>query len=297
MKLILTKCAICEQKNDFTVLYKANFSEKDFNKDTFSARRLPDRVHYQVVKCNKDGLVRSNPTLNQSDLAKLYKISKLNYSDEANNLVLTYINSLKNVLSKISTKDNILELGCGNGFILEKLYNMGYNHVYGVEPSVEAVNRADRSIRDKIKIDILKKGLFKNRSFKLIFFFQTLDHIPDPNRFLKDCYDLLDEGGYILAFNHNIDSPSAVIFKDKSPIIDIEHTYLYSPQTIKAMFEKHKFKIIKSYSPENLVSFRHLIQLIPLPKILKKLILKSKPPLLSLSLSIKLGNLCIIGQK
>lgn len=294
--MIQTRCAICGSLTDYKILYQKNFSEEDLNTDVFSARRLPDGSHFQMVMCNKDGLVRSNPILEPEKLVKLYKDSKFTYGEEIKNLQTTYIEVLRQVLGEISKDDNILEIGCGNGFVLEKLYEMGYKNVYGIEPGKKAVDKADEKIKKNIAVDILKPNIFKSKKFKLIFFFQTIDHISNPNDFLNRCYKIMDREGYILAFNHNVESFSAKLMGEKSPIIDIEHTYLYSPETIKLLFEKHNLMPVKVYSPADTISVKHLIWLLPLPAFIKKIILLNKW-LENINIKLQLGNLCIIAKK
>ena len=118
IKLVHNYCPICGNKNDYHIVYHTNFKSSDINQTIFSARRLPDRIHYQIVKCQECGLVRSNPTAQSSILNNLYRVSKFNYSEEIDNLINTYTNHLLSTLRKISNKDNILEIGCGSGFIL-----------------------------------------------------------------------------------------------------------------------------------------------------------------------------------
>lgn len=294
--MIQTPCAICGSYKDYKILYKKNFSEKDLTAAVFSARRLPDGSHYQIVKCNKDGLVRSDPIFEEEKISRLYKESKLTYEEEVKNLEKTYLEALNYVLPVISKEDNILEIGCGNGFILSELYHKGYKRCFGIEPSRDAVKKANKDIKGNIVTDILRPGVFKLKKFKLIFFFQTLDHVPNPNQFLKECYKLLEKGGFILAFNHNIDSLSSKLMGEKSPIIDIEHTFLYSPQTNQMLFKKNKFSPLKIYSPTSTISLKHLFWLFPLPKILKKRFI-SKSIFKKINVRLKLGNLCIIAQK
>ena len=298
IELVKTRCPLCQKWKQYTILYIKNFSLSDLNNKIFSARRLPDKLHYQIVKCKNDGLVRSNPIANHQTLEKLYKKSSFTYQQEIKNLTDTYIYHLKPILKKIKKMDNILEVGCGNGFVLNQLVKLGYKKTYGVEPSHDAIKKSNPKIRKNIKNTILKPSIFqKNMKFKFIFFFQTLDHIPNPNRFLKQCHKLLKRNGYILAFNHNINSFSSKLLKEKSPIIDIEHTFLYNKKTIKVLFEKNHFKTLKVYSPVNKISLKHFFWLLPLPLNLKNKILKSKKCTMKQKLFLKLGNLCIIAQK
>jgi hypothetical protein len=57
------------------LLYDANFEPADLNPAVFSARRLPDRVHYRMVRCGTCGLVRSDPVAHLNTLARLYEPS------------------------------------------------------------------------------------------------------------------------------------------------------------------------------------------------------------------------------
>ncbi len=292
--MVRVSCPLCGSYKNYQILYKANF--KGLSKNLFSARRLPDGVHYQIVRCKKDGLVRSNPVLPDSKLVKLYQKSNFTYQTELKNLTNTYINSLYQVLPRIKKTDKILEIGCGNGFLMDKLASLGYKNIYGVEPSIEAVIKASSKIRRKIKKQNFKEGLYPKNSFKLIYLFQTLDHISNPNVFLKECLKIIQPGGFILAFNHNIDSFSAKLLGKKSPIIDIEHTFFYSPKTQSLIFNKNLFVIKKVYCPVNIISLRHLIWLFPIPKNIKKFLITSNI-FNNINIPVRLGNLCIIAQK
>jgi len=291
------RCAICETNNNYQIIYKKNFKLSDLNIKIFSARRLPDKIHYQLVKCNQCGLVRSTPIVDIKYLSQLYKKSLLTYDDEINNLTTSYINSVKPILKKLPKDAKILEIGCGNGFVLKAIYDLGYKNVFGIEPSSNAYNKSDQKIKKNIITNILKPDLFDKEIFDFIFFFQTFDHIPEPNKFLKECCRLLKKNGYILSFNHNIDSFQSKLLGEKSPIIDIEHTFLYSPKTIKKIFEKNNFIVSKVYSPKNTLSIKHLFWLLPIPKNIKQKIVKSNSNILNKKINIKLGNICIEGQK
>jgi SAM-dependent methyltransferase len=297
MKLNRVACPICLSEKNFNVLYEKNFEMSDLNASIFSARRLPDRVHYRLVKCNECGLVRSNPIADTQYLGSLYEKSLLTYDEEINNLAETYLAGVLPVLKGLPKSSRILEIGCGNGFILERIYHLGYKNVYGVEPSRDAVNKAGSKIQKNIKISMLKPGLFPRNTFDFIFFFQTFDHVPNPNQFLKECFRLLKPNGYILSINHNVDSLSSKLLKEKSPIVDIEHTFLYSFETIRKIFENNSLVVKKIFSPKNVLSIRHLLRLCPLPKQVKEEVTKSKLKILDRKITIRLGNLCLLAQK
>ena len=86
---IATKCPICETLNNSISVYPSNVDANSFSTEVFSARRLPDRRHYQWVRCNSCTLLRSDPVLDV-DLEKLYVESTFDYSTEVDGLKKTY---------------------------------------------------------------------------------------------------------------------------------------------------------------------------------------------------------------
>lgn len=294
-----TRCAICKTEGNAHELYPANFENDAFNAEIFSARRLPDMVHYRIVQCDNCGLVRSDPVIDQETLKKLYLQSELTYAKDIPNLRRTYGTYLRKLEKYKTQKECCLEIGCGNGFLLEEALSQGYQKVLGVEPSQSAVEQANPALKDVIYNDIMRPGLLSQK-VDAICMFQLFDHIPNPNEFLSTCSDALIPGGLILCFNHNIRAVSARFLGEKSPIIDIEHTYLYNPDTIRKLFQKNGFKVLEVGPAQNFVNLLNVTRLSPLPRNLKIKVLaflERKPKLGQISMFLPLGNLYLIAQK
>lgn len=294
-----TRCAICGTEGNARELYPANFDDQAFNVDVFSARRLPDMVHYRIVQCNRCGLVRSDPVIDRETLKKLYEQSALNYEKDIPNLRRTYGSYLRKMEKYQTEKEGCLEVGCGNGFLLEEALVQGYQRVVGVEPSQNAIEQADPLIKNSIINDMMRPDLLTQK-VSAICMFQLFDHIPNPKEFLAACAEALLPGGLILCFNHNVTAFSAKVLGEKSPIIDIEHTFLYSPDTIRNLFQKNGYKVLEVGSAWNFVSLLSVLRLFPLPRNLKaKLIafLERMPSLGQIRLFLPLGNLYLIAQK
>jgi len=294
-----TRCAICGTEGNATELYPANFDLQALNSAVFSARRLPDRIHYRLVKCNVCGLVRSDPTADPVLLAQLYHESTFTYSDEVADLKRTYGRYLARLDNYGARKGALLEVGCGNGFFLQQALAQGYRSVRGVEPSRAAVSQAAPELRDSIVCDLMRLGLFDPAEFDVICLFQVFDHVPDPAALLDACLAALRPGGLVLCLNHNITAVSARLLQERSPIVDIEHTYLYSPATMTRIFTAYGFRIRKMGLVRNQYSLRYLVRLLPLPKGPKGAALAwlERHSLGRLRLSVPLGNLYCIAQK
>jgi SAM-dependent methyltransferase len=299
LELVSTTCAICSTKNNASILYKANFHIEAFNPNVFSARRIPDMLHYQIVRCNSCGLVRSDPVVDAKVLKLLYQQSSFTYGQDTPNLTRTYGHYLRKTEKYQISKHHLLEVGCGNGFFLEEARSQGYREVTGVEPSKDAVNLAHPAIQSKIICDMLRPGLLPMNAFSVICMFQTFDHVSDPNVLLEECVKLLQPGGVLLCLNHNVDAVSSRILKEKSPIIDIEHTYLYSPKTMKRLFENHGLHVLETGPAWNIIRLYSLFRLFPMPKGFKQKLLDfvDRTPLNKIRFTLPLGNLYIIAQK
>ena len=299
LKLNRTRCPISGEQDDATEIYPANFDPGSLSPAVFSARREPDGIHYRIVRSNRSGLVRSDPVADTALVCELYAQSSFDYGEEVLSLKKTYGRYLERVCALGCERGSLLDIGCGNGFFLECALESGFRDVHGVEPSHQAVNKATRSIRERIVRDIMRPGIFEAEQFDAICMFHVFDHIPDPNQLLLECLRILKPGGFVLALNHNVESWSARLLGERSPIFDIEHTFLYSPSTMRLIFEATDFKVIEQGCVWNTYSIAYLFHLLPLPRQLKDVVLHTLKAAIfgRLTVTLPLGNLYLIARK
>jgi SAM-dependent methyltransferase len=294
-----TRCAICGTVGEASERWAANLTPEAFTARVFSARRLPDRVHYRLVACNGCGLVRSDPVASQELMAELYASSSFDYGSEVESLRATYGRVLARLEARSHSREALLEIGCGNGFFLQEARRRGWREVRGVEPSGDAVAKAAPELAGAITQDVMRGGLFAPESFDAVCLFQVLDHIPDPIALLRDCREVLRPGGQILALNHNVEAWSARLLGERSPIVDVEHTYLYSPATMLRLFAKAGFVDPWVGSVRNTYSLAYLLRLLPLPAAVKSRLTHGASARLTRSMhaTVPLGNLCLIARR
>ncbi|MDO5650614.1 MAG: class I SAM-dependent methyltransferase [Moraxella sp.] len=95
-------------------------------------------------------------------------------------------------LSYIKPNHSVLEIGCGQGYFLKELENLGLTKVKGLDFNKNA-------IANKVtKFNILEQNIEDmgdNECYDVICFFQLLEHVPDNYKFLSDAKKLLNEGG------------------------------------------------------------------------------------------------------
>ena len=295
---IATKCPICESLGNAVPVYPSNVDETSFSTEVFSARRLPDRRHYQWVRCKSCTLLRSDPVLDV-DLEKLYVESTFDYSTEIDGLKKTYLKLVNKALKGKSFKKSIFEVGGGNGFFLEAAKDSHFAQVTGVEPSTEAINAARADIKPHMIASMMKDGVLKENSFEVGAMFHTLDHLSDPVTTLKDCLRALEPGGVFVVAIHNERSWSARLMGERSPIIDVEHTHLYTLKSGEALFRKIGFTDVRSGAYNNHYSLAYILHLIPISRTLRKRILESfmGSVLSKIKVVLPLGNMWVAGAK
>jgi len=293
-----TMCPICDCFDNSKLVYTSNINMETFNFKVFSARRLPDRQHYQWVRCLTCGLLRSDPIL-KVDLTQLYMGSTFDYSAEVNGLKKTYLGLVKKVLGDSVPTRSIFEIGGGNGFFLEAAKDFGFKKIAGVEPSYAAISAAREDVKPHLIASMMTSSALPKNSFQVGVMFHTLDHLQNPIQTLTDCLSALEPGGTFLVAVHNERSWSARFLGERSPIIDVEHTFLYSPKTGIRIFEKAGFVNVRSGKYRNHYSLAYIIHLIPISRKFKTLVLGSWVGniLSKIKIVIPLGNMWIAGSK
>lgn len=293
-----TQCAICLDDAYDREIYPANFQLQDLSPEVFSARRLPDKIHYRMVVCRRCGLMRSNPVLSQESLDYLYTQSYFTYPQEAFWAAQTYRSYFMRYLKSVPKEACILEIGCGNGTFLNELYQKGYQNLCGVEPSVQAINESGL-VKSFIHQGMFAQGIYPEQHFDVIAVFQVFDHISQPNEFLRACWVSLKPGGKLLLIMHDIGSLLACILGRNCPMIDIEHAFLYNGTTLKALLTARGFNTVEKFSVRNRYPLKYWMKIMPAHSRFKERVLDflQKHPLGQILLSFNAGNMGFVAVK
>ena len=131
----------------------------------------------------------------------------------------------------LGTPGIILEIGCGEGWMLAALREKGWR-VVGIERTLDAVRpaRGERSLPVFVgSLDAVGPG----RQFDAIVLFQVLEHLATPMEALSRCAALLKPGGTLIVGVPNARSWQARLFGADWFHLDVpRHLFHFSPQAL-----------------------------------------------------------------
>jgi len=120
---------------------------------------------------------------------------------ESKNPILRLIEKsrLKKIIkvSKLSKGDIVLDLGCGEGFLISILPDL--KKIVGVDISNIALERAKKILKNRknieLKWDDAQNLNLANESFDKVICSETLEHLPEPRKAIKEIHRILKKNG------------------------------------------------------------------------------------------------------
>ena len=247
MKLKTNKtkhCLLCKNKKIKDIfslgnLYVSNFVSK---KNIFKGIKAPLNLQY----CKKCSLIQLSHIAPQeimfrrfywyrSGVTKIMQLGLKNIFKES----LRYV--------KIKKNDVVLDIGANDGTLL-KYYKKKNFKTIACEPAKNLHNSLRKNCHFAIKNfwnkKELNKVLIKNKlkKPKLITAIGMFYDLEDPNKFIKDAADSLDENGIFIA---QLMCLKSMIEKNDIGNICHEHIEFYSLKSLKYLFEKNGLEIFK----------------------------------------------------
>jgi SAM-dependent methyltransferase len=218
-----------------------------------------------MMRCRTCGLVFPRRFPDLSVLQKLYEGSEYLYADLAPYIVKTYMRYVRMAFALLKDQPKpwrSIDIGCGDGFMVQAMQHAGCD-AWGIEPSQDATEKADPSIRGKIIRGLATSATLGRETYDILTCFQTLDHIPDPVGFVRQCIDALKPGGTVLFINHDISSWTAKVLGQSCPMIDVVHTYLHTPSTMRTLFERAGFTDVSVQSVRSDYPLWYWLHMVP----------------------------------
>ena len=246
------KCRICGSEN---------------NSETYLLKEMMygTREEFEYFKCSNCGCLQIMKI--PSNLEKYYPSDYLTFGESGDSALRkfmrykreSYLLTGRGLAGKILTEifgipsnflwwnglnlgvsDSILEVGCGKGELLSKMYRAGFTKLIGIDPFIE------KEIIHNDKYKILKQSLpdLNNFSFDLIMFHHSFEHLYNPHETFEALKKLLKRSGTVLIRIPIIDSYAWNYYKTNWVQLDPpRHLFNYSLKSIEVLALKYGFKL------------------------------------------------------
>jgi SAM-dependent methyltransferase len=290
-------CPLCNSPDQSKVIAESNIDLEKLNRFSFASRKIPEYMHPRLIECPTCRLLYGSPVLNPESLADAYHQADFDSGKEAGYAGRTYATETKKVVRHLPDLDGALDIGTGDGAFLERLLELGFRNVAGVEPSVAPYQAAKPENRKMIRLGLFDPADFEVGKLSLATCFQTMEHVPDPLGIAAGVRPLLKPGGAFVIVVHNRNALSAKILGFKSPIFDIEHLQLFNPETARSLFERAGYRNIRVSALYNRYPLSYWLKLLPFPEGIKSGFLRTIEisGLGRVPISLPAGNLVCVG--
>lgn len=190
------ECGLCwldpvAREADLQMLYE-NYYTHD-GKDAFTGFRAKLRSFF----------------LNNYELAKLLSSSALGLAQEKRKLLHMFLDDLL-------PPGRILDVGCGSGDFLYRMYQLGWS-VSGVDFDDKAIASAKvkyGGLGFELMHTDLAGARFPDNSFDAVTMNHVIEHVPEPVSLLSEVNRILKPGGRLVAVTPNAQSLGHSLFRD-----------------------------------------------------------------------------------
>ena len=215
-----TRCGICGVEN-----YRSYLKFRDGNE--------------QIVICRGCNTYR------------VFPYSNIDYSEQEfycehyirnEKLFRGFAKSLLEVALRHKKNGRFLDIGCAVGFLLEEARSSGFK-----AEGVELNKKATELVRSKgfdVKLCALHECGYSESSFDVISLNHILEHVIEPNEFLKSIRGILKNTGIIIIGVPNHDSLVAKLYKSKWYGWGVpEHIWHFDRVSMQNLLSKNGFQI------------------------------------------------------
>ena len=235
-------CRVCNTETDPFLRVSSDGLHEPFLDDVLR-KQLPE---LKLRRCGECGcLWADDARQDEATLVAAYERVSDSYFEPTDNdpRFVRFYKDLEELLKEHVSGRQILDVGCGDGTFLLTLSNDWSKH--GVEPSVSGARLA----RER-KLDVSCGTLdtwSESYEVDLISALDVIEHVVDPNNFVKSLKRRLRKGGVVLLLTGDANAYSARIAGPQwSYLRWCGHISVFSQAGLRRLLESHGFEVLAS---------------------------------------------------
>jgi len=196
------------------------------------------------------------------------------YIDQIENKKLYFNHLIKKISNLIYENDNVLEIGSYYGAFGSQIKNKVKSYE-GLELSKYASSYAI----NKFNLNIINENLYNffskyTKKYDVIFMFDVIEHLDDPDKVLKLCSSKLNLNGRLILTTMNMNSLFARITGKYYQWIIAQHKFYFTNKSMQIFLERNNLKLNRIINDVRIINidyfFFKITQKLPFLKFIYK---------------------------
>lgn len=239
----INKCRLCNNKKLSNVYNFGNFYVSNFVSKKNIKKGIKAPLNF--VYCNNCKLLQLSHSAPQEIMYKRYYWYRSGVTNTMQHALKDIYNSVEK-MKFLKKNDVVLDIGANDGTMLS-YFKKKYRTI-GIEPAKNLQKSLKKNchfaVNDFWNISSFQKIISKHKinKPKLITAIGMFYDLEDPCKFIKDAFNALDDNGIFIA---QLMCLKSMLIKNDLGNICHEHLEFYTFESLKYLFEKNGFKIIK----------------------------------------------------
>ena len=180
------------------------------------------------------------------------------YIDQIENKKKYFSNLINKISNQIKKNDNVLEIGSYYGAFGSQIKEK-VNSYIGIELSSYASKYAKENFNLNIKNQSISDFFKSNdKKFDVIFMFDVIEHLDNPDLVLKLCSQNLNQNGRLIISTMNMNSLFAKITGKYYQWIIAMHKFYFSDYSMKKYLNKNNLELDKIVNDVRIISLEYL---------------------------------------
>lgn len=225
----------------------------NFSKECICCGNVEFSPHLKALKkCVDCGHVCWDSFISPEQASSLYSKNYFmgeeysNYVEEESIHRLNFADRIRSIDKLIKIKDsNLLEIGSAYGFFLSEA-KAKFKSVKGIDITEEGVRYAQKHLKHDVTLGDYLDTPFAEESLDIVVMWDTIEHLPQPNNFIKKIHMELKKGAYFVFTTGDISSLNAKLRKDSWRLIHPPtHIHYFTKKSAIRILKENGFSNIK----------------------------------------------------
>jgi 2-polyprenyl-3-methyl-5-hydroxy-6-metoxy-1,4-benzoquinol methylase len=206
---------------------------------------------FEVRRCSGCGLGLTWPPVPDAEIGSFYPATYYGRENVRFNVLFERLTRLfrlrrARVIRRRISPGPVLDVGCGRGFTLNYLRDLGFTP-RGIELSETAAWHARRVLGLDVETGDFLKSSHRAGSFHAVIFWHSLEHMARPAQALRRARELLKPGGLLVVAVPNFSSLQARLFGRDWFHLDVPRHYVhFSSEALARLLEREGFRIAQT---------------------------------------------------